>query len=285
VDPADVGPVAAELHRSVPARFAGHPTAFPLTRDPSPRLRIEVTTVEHWTQTWTGTGPDGPETPLDWLSLPWQRLAEQAGGAIFCDRPGRLTGWRRSLAWYPDDLWRLVLAAQWQRIGEEEPFVGRGSQLGDHPGAAALTGRLAHELWRLALLLARRWPPYPKWLGTAAARLPGEDGFAGAVRRALAGPGGRDHLLSLAGSALARRQNALGLCGSQDPTPRWFHDRPFRVLDAGRFAAALREAITDPQVRALPPLGSVDQVCDAVPVLGEAGRCRALMAALLPADG
>jgi putative acetyltransferase len=39
-----------------------------------------------------------------------------------------------------------------------------------------------------------------------------------------------------------------------------FYDRPCQVIGAGRFTAALREAITDPQVRRLPLIGVIDQL-------------------------
>jgi hypothetical protein len=43
--------------------------------------------------------------------------------------------------------------------------------------------------------------------------------------------------------------------------------------------------VTDPVLRALPPVGSIDQVVDAVPVLGDVGRCRAVMSGLLAEPG
>lgn len=301
--PDEIEGLAAELGRRVPERFLGRPTTFALSHDPEPRLRVAVTTVESWARASTGAGAQGPANALDWLCLPWQRLAEQTAGAVFADRPGRLRAWRSALAWYPDDLWRLVLAAQWDRIGEEEPFVGRCLQVGDEAGAAVLTGRLVRDLWRLSLLLDRRWPPYAKWLGTVAGAAagaaapsgpaahtaarpggPAPDGFRAAVADALAG---RDPASALpaAASALAARQNALGLAEALDPSPRPFHDRPFPVLGGSRFGSALRAAVGDPVLRALPPVGSIDQVVDAVPVLVDNSRCRAVMSQLLGRAG
>ena len=57
---------------------------------------------------------------------------------------------------------------------------------------------------------------------------------------------------------------------------RPFHDRPYRVLRADRFALALRRGITDPAVRALPWTGAVDQFVDSTDVLTHPDRCRAL---------
>jgi hypothetical protein len=52
------------------------------------------------------------------------------------------------------------------------------------------------------------------------------------------------------------------------------------VLDARRFANALLAAITDPAVRQLPLIGSVDQIADDTDVLSDTGRARALTRAL-----
>lgn len=47
-----------------------------------------------------------------------------------------------------------------------------------------------------------------------------------------------------------------------DPTRRRYHSRPFQVLHAERFAKALLDTVTDPELRALPLSGSVDQWAD-----------------------
>jgi hypothetical protein len=63
-----------------------------------------------------------------------------------------------------------------------------------------------------------------------------------------------------------------------DPAVRPFHDRPFQVLFAGRFAEACRKRIADPRLRGLPPVGSVDQFCDSTDVLERTSITRALAA-------
>ena len=205
----------------------------------------------------------------DWLTTPAQRFAEMTAGAVFHDDAGELTEVREALRWYPDDVWRFVLAGQWQRIGQEEPFVGRCGDVGDELGSAIVAARLARDVMRLCLLMQRRYPPYSKWLGTAFARLPGigtvHEGLTAAIRAAR--PADRQAGLCQAYEAAAARHNALGLTRPLDPTVRPFHDRPFLVLDAGRFATALQSTITDPALRSLPPVGAVDQIVDSTDVL------------------
>lgn len=72
----------------------------------------------------------------------------------------------------------------------------------------------------------------------------------------------REQHLSPAYEIAAGMHNDLGLTEPLDVTVRNFHDRPFRVLDAYRFTDALVSTISDPAVRALPPVGAIDQYVD-----------------------
>ena len=68
-------------------------------------------------------------------------------------------------------MWLWQLACQWRRIAKEEPFPGRAAEAGDQLGCRVLVARLVRDVMRLCFLLERRYAPYPKWLGTAFARL------------------------------------------------------------------------------------------------------------------
>jgi hypothetical protein len=73
--------------------------------------------------------------------------------------------------------------------------------------------------------------------------------------------------------------SATGLTAPVDPRSRPFHDRPYRVLHAERFAQALLRSIADPAVRELPLSGAIDQFVDNTDVLMDRARCRRLVAA------
>jgi Domain of unknown function (DUF4037) len=277
------------LAQRLPASFAGYSTNFApagvrvqvMTPVDGPPVnhRVVVTDVPEWTGGWLCFDPLRGVSLVDWLATPTQRLAEATGGAVFHDGLGQLNPMRRALAWYPDDVWRYVLACGWQRIGEEEAFVGRCAEVDDEAGAAVVTARLVRDLMRLHLLMHRRYPPYSKWLGTATARLPHGDAITRTLHRALTT--GREEDVSAAYEQAAAAHNALGLTAPIDPSPRPFHDRPFQVLDAGRFATALHATINDPDVRALPLLGGIDQFADSTALLGDIARCRAVTQAAL----
>ena len=291
------GAVSALLAAELPTQVRGWPTHF---EPPGERIRqmaasptggpvahrVEVTDLTSWCVGQLGFDPlagAGPRT-LDWLATPTQRLAGATSGAVYHDGLGTLGEARARLRWYPEDVWRYVLASQWVRISQEEAFVGRTAEAGDDLGSRVLAARMVRELMRMALLLRRRYPPYSKWLGTAFARLPGGSPVAELLRAALASndAGERQAHLGHAYTAVAGWQNATGLADALDTATRPFLDRPYPVLDAGRFAAALLARITDPVLARTPPVGAVDQFVDSTDVLERPALFRGLTAVVVP---
>jgi hypothetical protein len=282
---ASAAAVSAMLASRLPASFRGYPVAFPVTREPggTARHRVEVAGLGDWLTGHLGFDPRHAVTLLDWLATPAQRLAEVTTGEVFHDGPGELTRARAALAWYPRDVWLYLLACQWRRIEQEEPFPGRCAEAGDDLGSAVVTARLARDLMRLWLLMHRRYPPYSKWLGTAFARLPGTAGLAAALAAALrAGDwGAREQQLTSAYQAVAARHNQLALTPPLDTRTSRFYERPYQVIGAGRFAAALQAAITDPQLSRLPLIGAIDQFTDSTDAAGDLRCTRACAAAII----
>src|ERR1700722_2074972 len=181
--------LAGLLERRLPESFRGHPVFYPASQDPAGAARhwVEISALQSFLEQLLGFDPSPqPAGVADWLATPTQRLAEVTGGAVYHDGPGELTLVRARLAWYPDQVWRYVLACQWQRIAQEEAFPGRCAEAGDELGAAVVAARLARDLMRLCLLMRRRYPPYSKWLGSAFARLPEAAAIGPALTAALA---------------------------------------------------------------------------------------------------
>jgi hypothetical protein len=90
----------------------------------------------------------------------------------------------------------------------------------------------------------------------------------------------RETHLSAACEAAARLHNGLAVTPPMDPAVRPnFYDRPYRVLDSGRFVQALRDQIHDDQIRALPLTGAVDQFVDSTTAIGDHALLRAAVAA------
>ncbi len=268
VDAHEVERVDALLERALPEYFAGWPTRFATSWDPVVRHRVEVDTPEGFATSRLGVASTVSLDPLDWLSLTGQALLEVTAGALYRDTHGAISDIRRRLAWYPDDLWRYVVAADWSRIAGQLPVVGRTGQRGDDTGSRVQIGHLARTIMHLGFLLERRWPPYPKWQGTAFARLPKVGRAAPALRAALTATTWQDRQ-SAAGDVLNHLhavQRTMGLPTGSDAV-RPFFDRPFLgVTDT--VAELLTDSIEDPRVRALPAgVGSIEQWVDNVEVL------------------
>ncbi|MBQ1083387.1 DUF4037 domain-containing protein [Nocardiopsis sp. B62] len=281
--PDDHERVRALLEEGLPRRVRGWPTRYePAPDDPGvhrladgPGGRHLVNVVEPgaWFTEWLGFDPNAEVTTADWLATPTQRLAGAVAGAVFHDGVGELTAARRTLRWYPTDVWRYVLACQWLRIAQEEPFVGRCAETGDELGARVVAARLVRDLMRLCLLLARRYPPYSKWLGSAFSALP-EAAEVGPVLRGVLSAPDPQHDLAEACRMVAAWQNRTGLAEELSPEPRPFHSRPYPVLDAARFTRALLEEVRDPALVGLPPVGAVDQYVDSTDALERVGLAR-----------
>lgn len=272
------------LAERLPKQVRGWPTHFQKSDDPLDPIgrmqltdrpvnhRVGVHDVDGWLVERLGLRVANVEPRAwEWLAMPQQRLAEVTGGAVFHDELGTLTDVRRRLEWYPEQVWRYLLACQWQRISQEEAFVGRCAEVGDDIGSAVVAARLVRDLMHLCLLLERRYAPYSKWLGSAFNRLPVAESLTPALRGALAAtdyPIREAHLCD-AYEAVAALQNASGLITPVDPVRRTYYSRPFLVLHAERFAQALARTITDPDLRTLPLTGSVDQWADSVDLLDQ----------------
>jgi Domain of unknown function (DUF4037) len=280
VEPAHVPAVRAAVGAGLPETFRGWPTRFGSDRIPVSQ-HVLVLSLGEWLRDVLGFDPRAQITPREWLSTPQQRLLEATAGAVFHDGLGELLPVRETLAWYPRDVWLWLLACQWRRLEQEEPFVGRTAEVGDDLGSRILAARLARDLIRLCFLLERRYAPYSKWLGSAFRRLEASAEIGPPLERALAADDkpAREAALVEAFEAVARRQNVLGLTRAEEPTVKLFHERPFRVLGSGRFVDACLEALSDPWLRSLPPIGGIGQFVDSTDVLTDQPVFRRLGAA------
>ena len=272
--PADqVRAVDEHLERTLPESYRGWPTRFATTWDPSIRHRVEVATAEAFCVSRLGIPVDRDWDAIDWLSVTGQSVLEVTAGAVYVDSLGVLSNLRQRLEWYPTDVWRYVVAADWQRIGQELPFLGRTGSRGDELGSASLTGRLVGIAMHLGFLLERRWPPYPKWLGTGFASLPEARAAAPGLAAAQAASTWPERQAALVEAlvTLHEVQRGAGLpTGSEAVEP--FFTRPFVGVreSVGRLLLA---GVSDPLVRRLPAgVGSVEQWVDSVDVLADPDR-------------
>jgi hypothetical protein len=281
-DHAELAPAIGELlSRDLPHEFRGLPVdlirSSPTSRNAimtrvaegPVRHGVQVTSVEAFCTGYLGLDPHQGMTARDWLTIPQQRLLATTAGRVMHDGLGELEPLRATLNYYPDDVWIALLAAQWRRVDQEEPFVARTGDAGDDLGSSIVAARQAREVMRLCFLMERRYWPYTKWFGTAFARLSCADRVGPHLVAALAASDwrGREAALSGVYSAVAEMHNALGLTAPIEATVSCFHTQPYLVIHSGRFVDALRERIVDPFLREVAWTGSVDQFADSTDVL------------------
>lgn len=291
-DEAAIGPtLRLALDHSLPETFAGHhvridhadPGAGQPVDHPVAGHRVMVTTLPAWLNGQLGWSDLAWPKVSDWLATPQQRLLEITAGRLFRDDDADFTALRESLAWYPDDVWRYLLACHWQRVAQLEPFVGRTGDVGDNFGSRLIAATLVRDAMRLAFLIGRRYAPYAKWFGTAFRALPLAASLADVLDEVLRAGRWREREAALVSAfeMLGHATNDLGLASLVDPSRRRFHDRPYWVIEAHRFRVSLDHRITDPAVREtidrIGWVGAVDQFSDSVDLLASPERIAAVV--------
>lgn len=272
LDRAAVPQATRLLEQELPESYQGFPVRFPVTWDPGPSHKVELATVSDFAASRLGIDPTAELSALDWLILTGQSVLEVTAGPVFADQTAELAQVRARLRWYPRDIERYVLAAGWQRLAQEMPMVGRTAERGDELGSLLLSTRLVGDLMWLAFTLSRRWPPYPKWRGTAFQALPVAADLAGPLTAAAVAPDWRDRENALADACeiLLDAQRVRGLPAPASAVIR-FWDRPYRTVDDA-VSESLLSAITDPDVGRLPIVGSIEQWVSNVDVLSSPTR-------------
>jgi Domain of unknown function (DUF4037) len=267
------------LADELPVEFGGYPTNFAPPNEEGTMLleavergpvnhRVDVHTVGGFMVDVLGFDPLAGVEVADWLVTPSQRLLSVTAGDVFVDPIGELTAAREALAWYPHDVWLLVMAGQWRRISQLEHFMGRTGLRGDELGSRIITARLVEDVMRLGFLQERRYAPYPKWFGSAYVQLGRPEQPALEVALGASTWKEREEALSDAYRHLARSHNELGVTEPLDPEVRPFWGRPFLVPDSDRFVNALRSAIAEPELRAIEhEAGAINAVSDNTDVL------------------
>ncbi len=280
------------FRRLLPRIVAGFPTGTaefvtePGTRHMTPGEdsgpidhQITITSPRRWLNAQFGIDAVDRLDAATWVTLSEQALLETTSGEVFRDDSGAITAIRDALAWYPDAVWRYRMAAQWKRIDQLEPFVGRCGEVDDDLGSQLVAMSLVRDVMKLVFLMERRYAPYPKWFGTGFSRLAISTDLTPHLDRARFASNWRDRQAGIVGAVeiLANRHNAMGLTEWVDPASRPFFDRPFQVMFAARFADALTASITDPDVRALPlHLGGLDQYIDSTDAMNAQDLHRAI---------
>lgn len=267
VQAADVDHVRDAISSGLPDEYCGFPTSWFSLLEGRVDHHIEITTAEQWLAARLPTIPWQGADPADWLSIPQQHLLQLTAGDVFRDDLGDVSRLRADYAWYPVDIWRWMIAAQWHLLGNVVPMLGRTAGRGDRRGSRILVGRTCELMMEMAFLQERRYRPYGKWLGRAFDDLPLAAELAPLLDRAL----GEVHLAPVMDALLllAERHDDLGITATVRPVISDFAVgvneavRPYPALNTAELIDATVASIVDPRLRDLPRVGSIDQLTHA----------------------
>jgi len=151
--------------------------------------------------------------------------------------------------------------------------MGRAGSAGDEIGSALIAARLVRDIMRLCFLIEKQFAPYAKWFGTGFAKLAIAKDLSPLLEHVLSGVTWqeRQDYLSTAYEIIAMNHNHMGITEPLETKVSYFFDRPFLVIDGGKFAEAIVRQITDPTVKRLTSnrlIGSIDQFSDNTDLVG-----------------
>ena len=155
--------------------------------------------------------------------------------------------------------------------------MGRAGSAGDEIGSALIAARLVRDIMRLCFLMEKQYAPYPKWFGTAFARLPGVTELTSTLQKVLMAVKWeeRQKYLVMAYEIMAAKHNRLGITAPVEEKVSYFFERPFLVIDDGKIVQAIKEQIVDSRVKQIAeksPIGSLDQFSDSTALLCDLER-------------
>jgi hypothetical protein len=278
--------IQAILNQHLPSEFHGYPTTFPIVGNEDQRgdadslkHNIEVRTIRQYFSRYLGCDPYAELKIADWLTFAEHKLLAVTSGRVFHDGLAELDAIRQTFRYYPRDVWLYMLAAQWEKISEQEPFVGRCGQVGDELGSILIAARQVRNLMKLCFLMERRYAPYSKWFGTAFGRLACAEELSPIFMHVLQSQDwkARQEFLAQAYEVVARMHNALGITIPLKEKAAPYFGRPYLVMGDERYAGELRKSITSEDVQKLRHnLGSVNQLIDSDDKLNELALCEKL---------
>jgi hypothetical protein len=277
------------LAENLPYQFMGYSTnysapepngvrhAVPIAKGPVSHL-VDIYTIKKFFERRLQLDPYQTLQPLDWLVLPQQRLLEMVSGEVYYDGLKELGKVREKFSYFPKDVWLYLLASQWTRIAQEEAFVGRTGEVGDELGSQVVSAHMVRELMQVGFLMEKRYYPYSKWFGTAFNELKIAKELSPLLRKVLLSTSWkqREQWLAKAYAVVAKKHNSLHITKSLPTKVSKYYTRPYLVIHAEDFAAAVRAKIKDAEIKKLKLIGSVDQFTDSTNVSVDLKLCRKL---------
>lgn len=244
------------LSNNLPVSFLGFTTNYgegdsigvrhakPIEKGPVKHF-VELYTIKSYLQKRLGIDSCESLSPEDWLKLDEQRLLETVSGEVFVDLLGTVEEMRKTLKYYPEKIWVTKLANEWQKISENEAFVGRCGDVGDDLGSRLVAGIIIKRIMTLCFLMEKKYSPYEKWFGSAFKKLNSSDYLLPIFEDVLNAQDWkkREDCLSKAYEKIAEMHNSLNITEKLPDKVQDYFGRPYKVTRADVFAEKIRELL------------------------------------------
>lgn len=219
---------------------------------------IFIRTFDEFLEDELGTSDLDSLTAADWLTISEHRLLSLTAGELFHDGLN-LAGRLDAIRFYPEDVRRYRIAANWDILASEQAFVRRCADVGDDLGSAIVAARMAERLMRLCFLYRKKYAPYSKWFGTAFMHLDLPQELKDSLSAALHAPdiGKREEELVRAQALTAALHNESGITAPVEYGIETYYGREIKVIFADKFAEAVLETLEGTPLSEIPLLDAL----------------------------
>lgn len=231
--------------------------------------RVEIFTIKSFFNEYLEINPNDELTIFDWLTFSEQKLKTIKSGKIFYDQI-EFKDIQEKFEYYPNDVWLYLLASEWAKIGQEEPFVGRCGSIEDELESKIIATRLVQSIMKLCFLMEKEYIPYSKWFGTAFSKLESAEKLTPILHKVISSENWkeRERKLSKAYEIIANMHNGLKITKSLATKVSEFHDRPYLVIHGDIFAEEIKKRIKNKTILNIKSdIGSVNQITNSVDLL------------------
>ena len=258
---------ASVIHRNIIAHLPESFRGFPTRRDESAD-NIVVTTVSKWLQDNLSIADIDELKISDWLSFPQQHLLQFTGGALFSNSLGQYEHAKKILSWYPDDVWRWMMASQWYFIWSTERLIFRTQEAGDSFGSQLIVQKLIRLIVEMCFLQHRQYKPYDKWIGSAFKRINDSQGFVQMISEIVSCQNVKRQITLLQGMLfqLGNIHNTLQLTKPVKPRTVNYEVgvahavRPYLIFNSSEYKDACIAGIRNSSLKKLVCTGAIDQM-------------------------